>query len=1143
MRSLSQVCFAVALLVTLFAGVHETRAQVLGNQVFEPDSFRQVATDINVGLPGRLWVRTTAADQGLGFDGSFATLGLKTHLFEDSWNGRWLGETRLHYSIDNEEFFGNFGIERVFTLESAKADLVTGFWADYDGDTQGNFSNDFSQVSANVAVRTEKWDLVGNGYFPVGITDFTTAGPNGDNFFLGSNIVLTPGIDSALRGFDVTLRMRPKFLSFGNGIIDFGGYGYSSELIDFFSGGRARLGFQLRNGASIVAEVNHDDRFNTTGSLGFGWAFGPRGSARGSSGGIGRDLAETVRNDHIVRFNQGFELAIDPATGLAFNVRHVNNTADAAFGNGTFETPYTSLAAAEAGSDPGDIILVSPGDGSRQGLDTGIVLQDRQTLLGTGGDLLIPLQGGGFFPLTGSGPNTVISNPGGTDVITLANENIIRGIDVDATGAENGIRGSGVVAGNIENVNVSGAGNDGLSLENIAGDWVIENSSFNANGAHGIHIDGFSGEQLTFLGNTTNDNILGGIFVENASNSQTIFNFANNIANGNGFDGIHLQDFLGQQLSLVNNTTNNNGRHGLFIERFLGQGLDLDIVSHTATGNAGTGIFLEQGDGDVNIVDATVSDNAINGIQILNWTNSLDGDSTFIGNTLDGATNISDNLSNNILIELTNPNQTQDVLITGTSIIGGGRGIFASVAGANTILNVSILDNISISQHLTDGLRFDSVNGGELNVLVENTGAPLILNDNGQVVAGTGISFVTDGDPGEPASQINAIVRNISINNDLESGFASTVIVPFGPDGIFVNGTGTSRINLEVEDSRIESAGGLNINVDNNGGGDVNNFFFRNLTIRADSGVILNSLGGSFVDFALISSDIQSNGLVRTIATGGTENDPTEGGDPFLDGVGNLGFAATVVGDFGGPLDNLTRIQFTDNVIRDFTFDAVTIDTFGDAQLLAFINSNEILRNGPGVDNLIEFPDNPMTNAGGVAPVNENELNFFDGVELNANGASQVSLRFGANTLVNNSELGIELNTFGTATINAVIDFNTFANDTGQDADATTAGVATSFLEDFQANNNIAGTMCLALSTNTFQSAANFNQNSLNPFTVELDGATNGFTDAALAPGIVTGSVGICEGLISDEELFFAAAGFVDADTPPGGGFAPIGRE
>ena len=39
-------------------------------------------------LPGRMWMEVTAADNGLGYQGSFGTIGGKTRLFQDSFDGR-----------------------------------------------------------------------------------------------------------------------------------------------------------------------------------------------------------------------------------------------------------------------------------------------------------------------------------------------------------------------------------------------------------------------------------------------------------------------------------------------------------------------------------------------------------------------------------------------------------------------------------------------------------------------------------------------------------------------------------------------------------------------------------------------------------------------------------------------------------------------------------------------------------------------------------------------------------------------------------------------------------------------------------------------------------------------------------------------
>ena len=303
------------------------------------------------GRPGRLWFETNLADDGLGFNGGYLTLGGKTRLFEDRFDGRWLMEGQINQSIEDDGGpFANIGIERVFSIPAAKADVAVGFWYDYDGDEQEDFSHTFHQVALNAAIKTRKFDLIGNGYFPVGIQNYTLGDLSGANSFAGNNIVIEPGISSALGGFDVTLRMRPDRLANVNGRIDIGAYGYSSELVNSFGGGRVRLGFQVLRGLLVNIEVNNDDRFNTTGVLGLGWVFGSPASARGNEYSlVGRDLDQTARQDHIVRFNQDVVLAINPDTGAAYNVVHADNTANASIGDGTAENTVCDACRSRSG--------------------------------------------------------------------------------------------------------------------------------------------------------------------------------------------------------------------------------------------------------------------------------------------------------------------------------------------------------------------------------------------------------------------------------------------------------------------------------------------------------------------------------------------------------------------------------------------------------------------------------------------------------------------------------------------------------------------------------------------------------------------------------------------------------------------------
>ena len=412
---LSLLCLALA----LFA-VHVADAQLAQNftdQAQQPAFQRFSGNLMGGGLPGRLWFESNLADRGLGYEGTYLTLGGKNRLFEDWLDGRWLVEGESHFSLkENGGFFANIGLERVFSIDAANADIAMSIWYDYDNDTPNDFQHTFHQVSVNGQIKTDKWDLIGNGYFPVGVQDYVYGDLTGANCFVGNNIVMLPGVDAALEGFDVTLRLRPERMRFVNGTVDFGGYHYSSDTINSFAGGRLRFGMQFPKGMMLSAEINHDERFDTTGVLTLGWLFGANESGYGHEySGVGRDLDQTVRNDHIVRYNQEVVLAIDPATGMPYNVVHVDNTADPAFQDGTAERPYSSLVAAQNLSDPGDVILVNAGDGSDREMDRGIILQNRQRLWGNGQSLLIPVQNRQFFELC-TDPNGVtptISNAGG----------------------------------------------------------------------------------------------------------------------------------------------------------------------------------------------------------------------------------------------------------------------------------------------------------------------------------------------------------------------------------------------------------------------------------------------------------------------------------------------------------------------------------------------------------------------------------------------------------------------------------------------------------------------------------------------------------------------------------------------------------
>ena len=226
------------------------------------------------------------------------------------------------------------------------------------------------------------------------------------------------------------------------------------------------------------------------------------------------------------------------------------------------------------------------------------------------------------------------------------------------------------------------------------------------------------------------------------------------------------------------------------------------------------------------------------------------------------------------------------------------------------------------------------------------------------------------------------------------------------------------------------------------------------------------------------------------------------------------------------PFDNLTRISLTNNVIRDFTFEGVLLQTFGDAQMLANIQANQILNNGPGLD---DDPDGdgifegPNSNA--VVPT---EFGFHDGLEIIASGTSTISARVDNNAFINNFEQGVAIQTLGSARINMVMNSNRLSNDIGGDNTNPAGVVLGQDVFDMFVANSATGDICLGLSNNTFRLPIGF-AGDLPGIDVGLDGATNGFTAGDLTaanPGLSLVGFGVCDAVITAEELFFQANGF-----------------
>ena len=1041
----------LSLCVTLLACVLSNRAQAqeFGSGAFQP----VMAAELPSLIPGRFWFEANVADEGLGYSGSYVTLGGKTHIFQDFLDGRWLLEAQGHVSTDSGGLFANIGIERVFSIPAAGADVSGGFWFDYDDDQQGGFAHTMTAVGASAKIKTQRWELYANGYFPIGTTDFAQGDPAGIDCFLNHSIVLTPGIDSALRGVDAMFRLKPAALAQVNGSIEVGGYAYTSDLVESFGGVRVRGGLQVMRGLLVTGEVNNDDRFGTTGVLSLSMIYG--GSARGTEYGfLARDLDPTIRNDHVVRYQQDLVLAIDPDTGAPYNVFHVDNTADAAFANGTVETPFTTLSDAEMASVPDSIIFVREGDGTTRGLDQGIALQDGQLLLGDGVQHLIPIQNGQSFVLCNDidGNLPTITNTTGGPAVTLASRNTVRGFIIDNT-VPGGFISNGIEAssgstqnfGVIEDVTIVGPVLNGISLNDISGDW-----RFARNNISGAGIDG--------------------IFIDNAGDPNSVFEFVNNVVTGNGRDGIHIEDYDGSEFNFSQNTITGNFRDGIRMERFLGTNGDFNFVAPNIQDNLGNGLSIIGANGDFSLVNATIMNNSASGVNLVDFTNGS-GERTFIGTTPGGVSNISGNgVGAGANVRIVQNVGNQDVLITNTTLDNGGMGVFGLASGLGANLDFTLIDNISIDNSITDGIRFISEDGGTMTFLVENTMAPLSITGSG----GNGIAvFAGSASAGLISSQ-NGTIRNVAI-------------AASGQNGILANVDEDGQLGLDIADSTIALSGldGMNINIDSSPNLAVNFVRADNLTITGsgDDAIDINTFDDSLFDFVL------TNSTLTNLNAGGT------------------GIEVFAQGGMGGVVDdNRTRLLIQNNAISGFDGDGISVFADEDARILATIDGNTITNNGEGADNTM--------------------LPFFNGIAITSTDESVISAMVTNNSISGNFEQGVAFNSLGTSVLNAILIGNNIAgNDIGEDAPMPpiTANNA-----DMVANNGPLATTCLAMSNNFFALPAIVtNAGGAVSFQLELDGITNGLGVPAVFGAVTNGPFSaLCIPNFNTEADAFEADGF-----------------
>lgn len=915
-------------------------------------------------MPGRIWFEANVGD-GLGYEGTYFTLGGKTHLADDFLDGRWLLETQGHVS-ENGGFFGNLGLERVFSLKRHGADITLGGWLDYDGDEYGGFGHSYWQGAINGSIRTDRWDVVANGYLPLGDTVYTQ-GTLGSISFFQNNIALQAGLDTALQGYDVTFRGRPLQVANYNGFFDLGAYGYESDAVPYFTGARVRTGMQLANGWRVSGEVNRDDVFEWTGVLQIAYVWGA--NDRGTYSGLGNDLDPTMRNDHIVRFQQDLVVAIDPDTGAAYNVIHVDNSATGP-GTGTFEDRFTSLAQAEAASSTDDIIFVYSGDGTSTNYDTGFVMQDRQFLFGEGVSHIVPIVGGGGFiqlPNAATGSRPVITNLNGSAITIAGSDTVIRGFEIDGSGPAtfmtHGIFANGLLNPiqnfRIEDTLISQADVDGIHIENASGDMDVVRVTATANGRDGISVSQFgtSDSDIAFRDITVSSNLR---------------------------DGLHLDTFDAATLQFDETIlADGNLRHGVNIENFVnssGTGLAFSMIGHTFQNNVGDGLRLSGIDGNFLLQDLTSINNGANGISLIDITNTNPLHQTLVTASFGNTSTFTGNNGTGIFNSLTNGG-TQRLLIEQATITGNLVGVNSEASGIGSFLTTEVINNIAISGNTQNGVNFRAIDGALHNATLTNTSAaltPLDMSGNGSG-AGDGVGLFAGDLTSANAATLNVLVENVNL-----SGTGGSSI--FGATGNL--GVLNATINNVTSDSSVS---GYSFDFGATNPALISRVSLTNSTGTnpASIGLLVNNAAGSSVDF-----------LVDNMT--------------FNDDAPAIGEAGVLISNFG-----TMRLNFTNSTVSNFDNFGMQVQTGGNGRTLANVAGNSYTGNGAlniinGPGGLPHEPGIRFVTAGnGTANIrylnNVVSGNFAEGLILITNDTSSMNFLMDTN-VVSGNDIGDDTN-------------------------------------------------------------------------------------------------------------------------------------
>ncbi len=402
--------------------------------------------------PIRMGARYTIG-RGVGYSQGYSTLEgffAATPWFDDAWIPYL--DMRGHV-FDNGKFAANAGLGLRYMNSR-----VWGINAYYD--YRNTVHQHYNQVSLGLESLGLIWDFRINGYLPVG----AKKSPFYDAKFAsfqGNQMYISVKQEFAMKGANAEVGAHITNAKNAQLYAAVGPY-YFQNAGKHSWGGEGRLVFETLQHIRLQLNGSYDSLFKgiIQGEVGVFYAFGPRKVVRKTqveqetgffSSMHSKKEAKTKEDDAcrdamllreraLQRIDRNEIIVLDKKrerglakdlNGQPYSFVFVDNTSHS---NGTFESPYNSLTAAENNSKPGDILYIFPGDGTATGMESGITLQDSQRLLGAS----IPHQFHTIFgtitlpPLASTAPvinNMMVSS--GLSTINLSSNNEVSGFTIN----------------------------------------------------------------------------------------------------------------------------------------------------------------------------------------------------------------------------------------------------------------------------------------------------------------------------------------------------------------------------------------------------------------------------------------------------------------------------------------------------------------------------------------------------------------------------------------------------------------------------------------------------------------------------------------------------------------------------------------